>query len=143
MASELRSHANTPARLQLLAFGRNVHGQLGVGDRFDRDIPWPLALGPYSATVIYVHQRASQRTHSLDVSSYMTAADGEQARSFAAVVSVMPVSCPALTDSEIRIGIPDSGCLSHTFRCVDITWGSLWMGRKYAWAWTGMSVRYR
>jgi len=45
--------------LQLLACGSNRHGQLGVGDRFDRDIPWPLAFGPYSATVIYVHQRAS------------------------------------------------------------------------------------
>jgi hypothetical protein len=80
-----------------------------------------------------------QRTHSLNVSSYMNAADGEQALSFAAFVSVVPVSCPALTDSEIRIGVPGSRCLSHTFRCADITWGSLRMGRKYACAWSGIS----
>ena len=69
----------------------------------------------------------------------MNAADEKQTRSFAAVVSVVPVSCPALTDSEISIGVPGSGCLSHTFRCVDITWVSLWMGREYTWAWSGIS----
>lgn len=37
---------------QVLGFGSNYHGQLGVGDRIDRDLPWPLPFGPYSATVV-------------------------------------------------------------------------------------------
>jgi alpha-tubulin suppressor-like RCC1 family protein len=36
---------------QVLSCGRNQYGQLGVGDRVDKDVPWPLAFGPYSATV--------------------------------------------------------------------------------------------
>ena len=36
---------------QLLSCGRNQYGQLGVGDRVDKDVPWTLAFGPYSDTV--------------------------------------------------------------------------------------------
>lgn len=52
---------------------------------------------------MYLHQRTSQRTHSLNVSSYMNVAEDERAHSSAAFVNVMPVSCPELTDSENKI----------------------------------------
>ena len=47
----VRSHTYFPHALQMHACGSNHHGQLGIGDRLDRDAPWPLAFGPYSATV--------------------------------------------------------------------------------------------
>jgi hypothetical protein len=66
LLSFARMRVTLPAS-QLFACGSNRHGQLGVGDRFDRDIPWPLAFGPYSATVrpmAYMCISAQYSTHS-------------------------------------------------------------------------------
>jgi hypothetical protein len=50
-ADRLRVTLHRGRPLQVFSAGSNQHGQLGVGDRLDRNVPWPLAYGPYSATV--------------------------------------------------------------------------------------------